>query len=390
MKNEIIEHRNSVVENIYKSFSEDLEKAFPIGTIRNWGGDDYKKVGDNEWIKVLSGKKVAASTMIKHFKEDVKDLRDKKDYRILDEKRKKSKEIGKPTESMQFRVLWDSKFSKEIEYVNSIKKIDEDINDVLSEISELSSVLNKTIKKQKKEITTTDERFVSLGLLSLSRFGLLDYKDKNGKNIRRGLSAKEALGTVDSSNYFLYTFANFDEILQDHWDKDENNVHRKFVDAVAEFNRMKDTGKYEYTHSPKSDSEYLVDNKAGVVYRLSNHWGKAASCNWYIRYKGKQQGYEASGRYILAKCSFKDFLRKETTSNVFENPEYVNAGIIEVKNCLNRIKNIIDSGVVFSSGAKKEIEKNWNICKNRMSNVGEDLRGEVEKIQKEYERLFEI
>ena len=46
--NEIIKHKEKVAENIIKSFECDIEKAFPIGTIRNWGGVDYKKVGDNE------------------------------------------------------------------------------------------------------------------------------------------------------------------------------------------------------------------------------------------------------------------------------------------------------------------------------------------------------
>lgn len=388
--NEIIRHKEQVAKNIIKSFNYDIEKAFPIGTIRNWGGVDYKKVGDNEWIKVESGKFVANSTILKRLKEDVKDLKDKRDIVTIKEKEKRARDVGKPTESKKFRVLWDSKFSKEIEYVNKVREIDGKLKDVLSEISELSTTIKKPTRA-KKEVTTNDELFQNLGLRVLKDFGWLEIKGDDGKFIRRGLSAKEALGEIaDSSNYFLYTYAVFDEIIQDNWGMDENKVHRKFIDAVAEFNKMKESGKYEYTHSPKSSSEYLVDKENGVVYRIADHWGKCASCDWYIRYKGKKDGYAAEGRYILAKCNFSDFHRKETTGGLFENPEYVKASIDKVEVVLKKIRKHVDEGVIFSIGAKKEMKKIWDICKLKMSHVSDSMKNSVERLQKEYEKLFEV
>jgi len=385
-------HRDLVALQIQKSFIDnELEKAFPIGTVRNWGGVDYKKVGDNEWVKVESGKSVANSIILKRLKEDVKDLKDKRDIVTILEKEKRAREVGKPKESMKFRVLWDSKFSKDIEYVNQVREIDDKIKDVLGEISELSTTIKKPTRA-KKEVTTNDELFQNLGLRALKDFGWLEIKGDDGKFIRKGLSAKEALGeTADSSNYFLYTYAVFDEIIQDKWEMDENKVHRKFIDAVAEFNEMKESGKYEYTHSPKSDSEYLVDKENGVVYRIANHWGKCASCDWYIRYKGKKDGYATEGsKYILAKCNFSDFRRKETTGGLFENPDYVKASINAVEDCLKKIKGHLDSGIVFSKGAKMEMMKSWSVCKMRMSNVKSDLKNSVDKLQSEYEKLFAL
>ena len=387
--NEITKHKEKVAENIIKSFDCDIEKAFPIGTIRNWGGVDYKKVGDNEWIKVENGKSVANSTILKRLKEDVNDLKDKRDIVTIQEKEKRAREVGNPTESMKFRVLWDSKFSKEIGYVNKVREIDDKIKDILDEISELSITVKKPIRV-KKEITINDKLFQNLGLHVLRGFGILAVKGDDGKFIERWLSAKEALGeVVNSSNYFLFTHAVFDEIIQDEWKMDENKVHRKFVDAVAEFNKMKESGKYEYTHSPKSDSEYLVDEKNGVVYRIANHWGKCASCDWYIRFKGEKDGRAAKGGYILAKCNFSDFLRKEGLSAAFENPEYVKANINAVENCLKKIKHHLDSGVVFSKGAKNELINSWNVCKNSMSRVSESMKDSVKRLQDEYEKLFE-
>lgn len=391
--NTILEHRKFVASQIEKSFGveNDIEKAFPIGTIRNWGGVDYKKISDTEWVKVEKNKPVANSTIIKKLKEDVKELRYKRDIIVINEQNKRAKELGKPTESMQFRVLWQSKYSHNIEYCNQLKSIDTQISDLNSEISELQSVLPQPTSKRNKQITTNDTLFKNINIQRLQNFGNLELKDSNGNYIRRTLSAKEALGiNVNSSNYFLYTFANFDEILQDSWKKGEDNVHRKFVDAVAEFNKMKDSGKYEYTHSPKSDSEYLVDKENGVVYRLANHWGKCASCDWYIKFKGKTTGYEAKGTYILAKCSFKDFTRKETTGCLFENPEYIKANIDAVENVLKDIKKHLNNGVVFSTDAKNKLKEAWSICKTKIQRVSNEMKASVDKLEREYECLFAI
>lgn len=40
--------------------------------------------------------------------------------------------------------------------------------------------------------------------------------------------------------------------------------------------------RYERHFSPYSASQYLLDRKAGLIYRLSDHWGKVASCQWDI------------------------------------------------------------------------------------------------------------
>jgi len=390
MKNEIIEHRKTVAENIIKSFDCDIEKAFPIGTVRNWGGVDYKKVGDNEWVKVESGKSVANSTILKRLKEDVKDLEFKRNIVTFQEKEKRAREVGKPTESAYFRTLWNSKFSKEIEYVNKVREIDDKIKDVLGEISELSTTI-KSLQERKKKVTTNDELFKNLDLYILKRFGWLEYiKGDNGELVKRNLSAKEALGeTADPSNYFLYTEAVFDEIIKDKWEMYENKINRKFIDAVVEFNKMKESGKYEYTHSPKSDSEYLVDKENGVVYRIANHWGKCASCNWYIRHKGEKDGIAEEGRYILAKCDFSSFRRKDT-DDIFYNPEYMRASINAVEDCLKKIKSHLDSGVVFSKSAKNEMINSWDICKRNLSNVNEILQESVNKLIKEGEKIFQL
>ena len=60
------------------------------------------------------------------------------------------------------------------------------------------------------------------------------------------------------------------------------------------------------------------------------------------------------------------------------------------RNTLKKIKKHIDEGVVFSVGAKKEMNRNWKICKFKMSRVSDSMKNSVERLQKEYDKLFEI
>ena len=165
---------------------------------------------------------------------------------------------------------------------------------------------------------------------------------------------------------------------------------------IFNLTRKKEKVKYESGNAKSrklktaiTNIEYLVDEKNGVVYRIANHWGKCASCDWYIRFKGKKDGYTARDRYILAKCNFSDFIRKEGFSPLFVNPEYVKANINAVEKCLKKIKYHLDSGVVFSKSAKNELINSWNVCKNSMSKVSESMKDSVKRLQDEYEKLFE-
>lgn len=103
-------------------------------------------------------------------------------------------------------------------------------------------------------------------------------------------TVSEILGEVTNKNYFVNTIAEFDMVAE--WDE-----------ANRIWNKMKRESGFEYHHSPieGSCSEYLIDNKEGVVYRFSNHWGKCASCNWKIK-NCPSKVVEA-----VAKCSLKEF-----------------------------------------------------------------------------------
>lgn len=76
----------------------------------------------------------------------------------------------------------------------------------------------------------------------------------------------------------------------------------KWEDLMAD---MKASPDFKYKHSPLSYSEYYLDLKSGDVYRYSDHWGKVASCRWYILPDNAYQ----HNLFRLGVCNIKDFSR---------------------------------------------------------------------------------
>lgn len=94
---------------------------------------------------------------------------------------------------------------------------------------------------------------------------------------------------VTTHDYYLGTKADFKLVksTEDVWDAWE---------------KLKQQDGFRHVHSPKSDSEYLVNDKTGEIYRISDHWGWVASCRWEIN------GRVHSG-FNIGKANIKDFER---------------------------------------------------------------------------------
>ena len=94
---------------------------------------------------------------------------------------------------------------------------------------------------------------------------------------------------VTTHDYYLGTKADFKLVksAEDVWDAWE---------------KLKQQDGFRHVHSPKSDSEYLVNDKTGEIYRISDHWGWVASCRWEIN------GRVHSG-FNIGKANIKDFER---------------------------------------------------------------------------------
>lgn len=98
---------------------------------------------------------------------------------------------------------------------------------------------------------------------------------------------REAFPTITMDDYFLFTKVEFKPV----------DTNGKSVDDV--WQELKDSGKYEEHHSPKSTSKYLVDYNSGEIIRQSDHWGLVASCYW--PYGGEEiEGEMQIGRTNIA------------------------------------------------------------------------------------------
>lgn len=121
---------------------------------------------------------------------------------------------------------------------------------------------------------------------------------------------------IDSTNYQLCTKTDFKEIqdtcgnIFETWGR----LKHSFGDKVT----------YEYRS--KSGSKYfIVDNN---VYRLSNHWGAVASCEWTLDGKGElMMSVMVSGDWQLGVANlndFKVFRRKQDRKvDILLNPEWI-------------------------------------------------------------------
>lgn len=94
---------------------------------------------------------------------------------------------------------------------------------------------------------------------------------------------------VTTHDYYLGTKADFKLVksAEDVWDAWE---------------KLKQQDGFRHVHSPKSDSEYLVNDKTGEIYRISDHWGWVASCRWEINDR-------AHSGFNIGKANIKDFER---------------------------------------------------------------------------------
>lgn len=147
----------------------------------------------------------------------------------------------------------------------------------------------------------------------------------------RDIVKREELGlTNEPLNKVSVTARNFDELAErNEWNpkpiQDEEMVdlydiapkvttHDYYLGTKADFKLVKSTEDvwdaweklkqkdgFRYVHSPKSNSEYLVNDETGEIYRMSDHWGWVASCRWDI--DGRAHSFD------IGKANIKDFER---------------------------------------------------------------------------------
>ena len=145
--------------------------------------------------------------------------------------------------------------------------------------------------------------------------------------------------TPTLNDYYIHTDAKFKAVP---------TGDRGVADAWQD---MKASGKYEHHKSPLSDSEYLIDRESGDIYRMSDHWGRVASCQWDI-------DNPAEGMQI-GKANIKDFKGNNRRGNGYEvdvsnfRTSYFNALDKTVKN----LETLLGGGIEIDDAVRGRLER---------------------------------
>lgn len=118
---------------------------------------------------------------------------------------------------------------------------------------------------------------------------------------------REVFRTPTLDDYYINTSTTFKGI----------DLEGKSVDE--KWDELKSQDGMEHHKSPLSDSEYLIDQKTGDVYRKSDHWGKVATCQWDF------EGEHSEGGFSIGVSNIKDFdsWTRRRVDNYVTSPEYM-------------------------------------------------------------------
>ena len=144
---------------------------------------------------------------------------------------------------------------------------------------------------KREELGLTNEPLNKVSVTARNFEELAERNEWNPKPIRgeEMVDLYDIAPKVTTHDYYLGTKADFKLV------KSAENVW----DA---WEKLKQQDGFRYVHSPKSDSEYLVNDKTGEIYRISDHWGWVASCRWSI-------DDQAPSGFSIGKANIKDFER---------------------------------------------------------------------------------
>lgn len=374
MLEDIKSYRKKFITNLQKSFNCDLSKGVAaIGEIRHWNDGDYKKVGKGEWVKVTDkkDKRVASSTVIKNIKLAI----DYNQNKINELKREfednlvSKYERGTRQYDTFFSYAWQNKV-KEDEFIANIMKEQRDFADEIREIKDKikdDEKLKREALAGKREIDIDDLQ----PILKENEDLLLAIK----KNIPEYVTAKEIIPEVTIDDYYLDTDVDFKSILSK--EDDYETVDEKWT-------AMKNSDKYDWHQSPKSSSEYLIDKKTGDIFRLADHWGRVASCNWRI-VPNCEIDNENSNIFDIGKANIKDFLRKD--SGFYFNPKFRDAMVATAHAILPNMKKLVSDNKKFylTDKANKRVESFVDNIFEQLQHSANLSVKEIDKLKKKYE-----
>jgi hypothetical protein len=100
---------------------------------------------------------------------------------------------------------------------------------------------------------------------------------------------------IDTSNFQICTKVDFKAV---------GKAHENILET---FGRLNNENTVVYEFKSKSGSQYFINDK-GDVYRLSNHWGAVASCEWTREGQGElRMSIFIDGDWEIGVANLKDF-----------------------------------------------------------------------------------
>lgn len=362
-----------------------LEKAKAyIGEIREWNGQKYKKVKEGQWVKLKETKQgvkeqeVAESGMKKVIQSEIASHRKVLDDILADYKKKWIEKNGDTFYSVVTKV----KFAREQELDDTIKQAREHFNKIYKDLSEdLAEVhqLQEKKAKQKREELVGKREVDEKDNYFKDNFDAFHTLDKQLSSIKDYLPASQIAPIVSVDNYWLDTEVVFQSIYEYNLkDADNNGVWQDPVEKKWE--EIRNSGKFEFTQSPKSSSQYLVDRATGDVYRKADHWGRCASCYW---------GTNMNHNYGIAKANIKDFKR---TDGSWVNPEKIKAYVSTSEVMLDKLKEMVtNDSIYFTKGANERLKMRTKKIEVDYLKYGARLKeNELNELKQKYKELFEL
>lgn len=116
-------------------------------------------------------------------------------------------------------------------------------------------------------------------------------------NLDKFMHYRDLHKEIDTTNFQICTKVDFKAIEQ-------NPKHK---DIMETWGRLKNNFVTPYEFRSKTGSQYFIDNEDNV-YRLSNHWGAVASCEWTREGEGQlMMSVFESGDWEIGVANLKDF-----------------------------------------------------------------------------------
>ncbi|WP_454895320.1 ADP-ribosyltransferase-containing protein [Alloprevotella tannerae] len=164
---------------------------------------------------------------------------------------------------------------------------------------------------------------------------------------------------VTTKDYYLGTFAEFELVA---------------TNDPTKWDELKQQDGFRLEHSPKSDSEYLINDETGEIYRKSDHWGVVSSCRWILNGMPHQ---DDKGKIFIGKSNVNDFKREKKACVVVTKGKR-EAYYARMREVAENIKQALgDKTIKFTATTRKIVDENLRMLIPQIKRYDEGEKGDL-------------